>query len=96
MALTAVNDVEILEKVKSALGINGDYQNDTLSVYIEEVKAYMRAGGVSLDVINSTLAVGAICRGVADLWNYGASTAEFSTYFIQRVTQLAYEDGGGE
>ena len=94
MALTTVNDDELLMKVKNALGITGDYQNDTLSIYIDEVKEYMKAGGVPVDVVNSTLAVGAICRGVADLWNYGAGNTEFSTYFLQRVTQLAYEGGG--
>ena len=91
MALAAVSDVEILEIVKSALGITGDYQNDTLSIYISGVKEYMIAGGVQIDVVNSTLAVGAICRGVADLWNYGAGNTNFSAYFMQRVTQLAYE-----
>ena len=94
MALTTVNDDELLMKVKNALGITGDYQNDTLSIYIDEVKEYMKGGGVPVDVVNSTLAVGAICRGVADLWNYGAGNTEFSTYFLQRVTQLAYEGGG--
>lgn len=94
MALTTVSDAEILEKVKNALGITGDYQNDTLSIYINEVKEYMKAGGVSNEVVNSTLAVGAISRGVSDLWNYGAGEAKFSTYFMERVTQLAYEGGG--
>lgn len=96
MTLTTVSDAEILEKVKSALGVTGEYQNETLSLYISDVKNYMVAGGVPIDVVNSTLAVGAICRGVADLWNYGAGNTEFSTYFIQRITQLAYENGGGE
>lgn len=96
MALTTVSDAELLTKVKSALGITGDYQNNTLSIYIDDVKEYMKAGGISVEVANSTLAVGAICRGVADLWNYGAGDAEFSKYFMQRVTQLAYETGGGE
>lgn len=94
MALTTVSDAEILEKIKSALGVTGNYQDDTLNVYITDVKEYMKAGGVPVDVVNSTLAVGAISRGVVDLWNYGAGDAEFSTYFMQRVTQLAYERGG--
>lgn len=95
MTLTMVNDAELLTKVKSALGITGDYQNDTLTIYINDVKEFMKAGGVSVEVANSTLSIGAICRGVADLWNYGAGDAEFSKYFIQRVAQLAYENGGG-
>lgn len=99
MALTTVSDAEILAKVKSALGIGGDYQNDTLSIYISDVKDFMIAGGVSTNVVNSTLAVGAICRGVSDIWNYGSGNTEFSLYFKQRVTQLAFmkvEESGGE
>lgn len=93
MALTTVSDAELLEKVKSALGITGNYQDSTLTIYINDVKEYMKAGGVPIAVIESTLAVGAISRGVADLWNYGAGNTEFSTYFMQRVTQLAFEGG---
>ena len=94
-----MTDAELLAKVKNALGITGDYQNDTLTVYIGEVKEYMRAAGVHESVLASSASVGAICRGVSDLWNYGAG-AEFSTYFKERVIQLAYtlpeESGGGE
>lgn len=90
-----MTDAELLAKVKSALGITGDYQNDTLTIYIDDVREYMRAAGVRETVLNSTVAVGAICRGVADIWNYGSGT-EFSTYFMQRVAQLAYTQEGGE
>lgn len=96
--MAAIDDTTLLTKVKSALGITGDYQNDTLNVYIDDVKAYMKAAGVNELVINSAVSIGAISRGVADLWNYGAGNAKFSEYFIQRVTQLVYTEpeGGGE
>lgn len=84
--------VDILKKVKSALGISGDYLNDTLEVYIDETKAFMKSAGVSEIVVESEKATGAICRGVADLWNYGSGEAKLSEYFIQRVTQLALEE----
>lgn len=92
--MAAISDAELLSKVKSALGITGDYQNDTLQIYIDDVKEYMRAAGVNALVLNSTASIGAICRGVADLWNYGAGEAEFSAYFRERVIQLVYETGG--
>ena len=91
-----MTDAELLASVKDALGITGDYQDKTLTIYIGDVKEYMRAAGVKDAVLNSSAAVGAICRGVSDVWNYGAGT-EFSAYFKERVMQLAYTDeGGGE
>lgn len=79
-----------LDLVKKALGITGEYQDDTLKIYIDEVKAYMVSAGVSEAVINSTVSAGVIARGVTDLWSYGSGTGKLSDYFYQRVTQLAY------
>ena len=79
-----------LDKVKSALGITSNYQDTTLEIYIDEVKAYMRDAGVSTDVINSELSAGVIARGVTDLWNYNGGAGKLSDYFYQRVSQLAY------
>lgn len=81
---------EQLELVKKALGITGEYHNDTLKIYIDEVKAYMVSAGVSEAVINSTVSAGVIARGVTDLWNYGAGAGKLSDYFYQRVGQLVY------
>ena len=79
-----------LDKVKSALGITGTYQDATLTIYIDEVKAYMKDAGVSIDVLNSELSAGVIARGVTDLWNYNGGAGKLSDYFYQRVSQLAY------
>ena len=89
--MAAMTDAEILTEVKNALGITGNYQDATLNIYIGDVKEYMKAAGVKPLVLNSTAAIGAICRGVSDIWNYGAGT-EFSTYFTQRVIQLVYTE----
>ena len=80
---------DILEKVKSALGITGNYQDGTLQIYIDEVKDYMISAGVSESVVNSDMSAGVISRGVIDLWNYGSSGGKLSEYFYQRVTQLS-------
>lgn len=77
----------VLEDVKKALGITGEYQDETLSFYIRDVKDYMRDAGVHETVINSQSSLGAIARGVCDLWNYG--NGRFSSYFYQRVIQLS-------
>ncbi len=89
---------EILEAVKDRLGITGSYQDKTLEGYILDVKAFLSDAGVKKDVIESDAALGAISRGVSDLWNYGAGNAEFSTYFMQRAIQLCYkkEDVGDD
>lgn len=87
--MAAITESDLLAKVKSGLGITGTYQDDTLSIYISDVKEYLRDGGVSEDLVNDTAAIGVISRGVADLWNYGSGDAQLSTYFMQRAAQLA-------
>lgn len=74
----------MLDDVKNALGITGDYQNATLTQYINEVKAYLIDAGVPEAKITS----GIVSRGVADLWNYGAGDGKLSPYFMNRATQL--------
>lgn len=85
-----MTDAELLKQVKQALNIGGSYQDETLKIYIEEVKAYMIGAGVNEKEINKY--VGVISRGVADLWNYGSGDAKLSNYFMQRVTQLALKN----
>lgn len=83
-----MTDAELLAKIKNGLGITGTYQDATLTVYVDEVKAFMLSAGVKASVINSPAAVGCIMRGVADLWNYGSGNASLSQYFTQRLIQL--------
>lgn len=86
-----MTDLELLTKIKNGLGITGDFQNDTLQVYIDEVKAFMKSAGVKESVIQDEKSVGCIMRGVADLWNYGSGDAELSSYFKMRLLQLKVE-----
>ncbi len=88
-----MNDAELLFQIKNGLGITGDYQDATLTVYIDEVKAFLRSAGVPDGVIASPASVGLILRGVADLWNYGAGNAKLSDYFKLRLVQLMQERG---
>lgn len=81
---------ERLAKVKTALGMNGsDYQDETLSVYIDEVVEFMVSAGVQRAVAESAAAVGCIAVGVNDLWNYSSGGVRFSEYFKNRVVQLS-------
>lgn len=84
-------EVTLLTKIKNGLGITGSYQDATLTVYVDEVKAFMRSAGVPEAVIESEASVGCIMRGVADLWNYGSGNASLSKYFVQRMLQLKEE-----
>ena len=84
-------DFDVLTSVKNALGITGDYQDNTLNQYITEVKEYLIDAGVPEAVVNSEKAAGVISRGVSDLWNY--DTGKLSDYFYQRVSQLSYQVG---
>lgn len=86
-----LDDNDILREVKKALGIGGTYQDETLLIYIDEVKEYLEDAGVDNRIINSNKAIGIICRGVSDLWNYGSGNAKLSLYFMQRATQLSYK-----
>lgn len=85
-------EIDILQKVKDATGISDAYQNATLNVYIEEVKQFLLDAGLKQTTVNSASAVGVICRGVMDMWNYGAGEAKFSKYFIQRAIQLLLKE----
>lgn len=75
----------ILDKVKSALGITGSYQDNTIIVYIDEVTEYLKSAGVDDKLLNSESISGVIARGVSDLWN---GEGRFSPYFYERVIQL--------
>ena len=87
-SLTPITDAELLSKIKSTLNINGEHFDETLKLHMEEVKGYLSSAGVTADVLGSTLAVGCISRGVADLWNYGNGDTKLSEYFYQRAAQL--------
>lgn len=75
----------LLDDVKSALGITGDYQNDTIQIYFDEVIDYLVSAGVK----ESNITKGIVARGVSDLWNYGTGEGKLSEYFYQRAKQLA-------
>lgn len=74
-----------LDNVKNALNITGDYQDNTLKVYFDEVVAFLVDAGVA----ESNITSGIVARGIADLWNYGGAEGKLSQYFCQRAAQLA-------
>ena len=89
--MAQLTTAERLAKVKTALGIGGDYQNETLTIYIDEVIAEMIAAGVKKEVAESAAAVGCIACGVNDLWNYSSGGVKHSEYFNRRLVQLSMQ-----
>ncbi len=76
-----------LSEVKNALGITGDFQDDTLQVYFDEVIEFLVDAGVA----ESNISNGLVARGVSDLWNYGSGAGRLSQYFLRRAAQLSYK-----
>lgn len=87
-----MTDAAILNGVKSALGVTGNFMDTTISLYIDEVTDYMTNAGVNAALI--TASVGVIARGVNDLWNNNAGNGKLSPYFYDRVSQLVLKSGG--
>jgi len=79
---------ELLNRVKTGLGITGDYQDEIIMLYIDEAKQYMANAGVPKSTIDSAVSVGTIIRGVSDLWDYGSGSTGLSPYFKERCIQL--------
>lgn len=91
-----MNDLEILSKVKRAMGISGDYQDDLLEIYITSVMDFMKNAGVSDSAMRDKRSVAVITRGVIDLWGYSSGKGKFSTLFIEMVGQLRMTRGKEE
>lgn len=77
-----------LADVKTAIGVTGEYQDDLLQIYVDEVVDFLKDAGVK----ESHITTGVVSRGVLDLWNYGAGNGRLSTYFKERAAQLAYKN----
>ena len=74
-----------VEDIKTALGITGTYLDNTITLYMDEVKGYLLDAGVKEENITR----GIMARGVSDLWNLGAGDGKLSSYFHERAAQLA-------
>lgn len=85
-----MTETDILNSVKVALGITGDFQDATLKIYMYEVLQYLADAGVSAEKLMEPSIQGVVARGVSDLWNYGSSGGKLSEYFMQRVVQLRH------
>lgn len=83
-------DTDLLEKVKQMIGLTGTHQDDHIQCYIDDIKQYLLDGGVKQEIVESPSSVGAIARGVSDLYFDG----QLSNYFKERAIQLAIKGVG--
>lgn len=79
----------MLEKVKKSLGITGNYQDDIIQGWIDEIKQLMIDGGIAPSIVNDENSAGVIARGIDDVY---FQKSNLSTYFWQRATQLALKE----
>lgn len=86
-------DETILVKVKNAMGITGEYLDNTIAIFIDEVVLYMETAGMSDAMISAS--AGLVARGVADLWNNSAGNGQFSPYFYDGVAQRVLKSKTG-
>ena len=88
--MTQLTAAERLVKVKYALygNADGNYNDEQLSVFIDEVIDELICAGVKEEVAQSAAAVGCISIGVNDLWNYTSGGVKHSEYFYRRLVQL--------
>lgn len=87
-----MDEAKLLNDVKTALGITGTYQDETIKIYMYEVLEYLSDAGVSAEIITSPSVTGVVVRGVSDLWNYGSTGGKLSDYFMQRVIQMRHRN----
>ena len=85
-----MSDTLLLDNVKKGLLITGDYQDEALEIYIDDVVEFLISAGVNETVANSNVSLGVIVRGVSDLM----STGVLSSYFFHRLGQLVYTSEG--
>lgn len=78
-----------LSSVKEAIGLTGDYQDNTIQLWIDEAVGFLKDAGVA----EKNITTGIVARGVLDLWNYGAGDGKLSEYFVQRAAQLSMKRG---
>ena len=50
----------MLEKVKECLGITGNYQDDIIQGWIDEIKQLMIDGGIAPSIVNDEKSAGVI------------------------------------
>lgn len=93
--MSQLTAAERLKKVKIALyGADaGNFNDEQLTFYIDEIIEELIDGGVKRSVAESTAAVGCIVIGINDIWNYTSGGVKHSPQFNNRLIQLSKKRG---
>lgn len=83
-----MSDNTLLSKVKATLLIKGEFHDEMLKNYIDEVVCFLKSAGVKIAKDTESVIAGVVTKGVSDLWTQG----KLSDYFFQRAMQLKTED----
>lgn len=79
---------KLLNKIKKSLRITGSFQDDVLLELISQVKEDMIGMGVKPEIVDSTVSIGAIAKGVWDKDNLH----EYSNDFEKQIIRLREKD----
>ena len=83
-----MSDAELLAKVKTGLGLSGEYADNTISIKMLAVKQYMVNAGVTTEQVETELGIVTLTVGVNDLWNLTSGEVKLSFAFDILMTQL--------
>lgn len=87
-----MEEYKYLEKIKKAIGIEGDFQDNTLKILVAEVIEDMIDSGVNRTIAMSEKAIGTVAIGLNDIWTNTSGKVVHSPYFTERCIKLSYED----
>ena len=91
-----MDDTTLVNELKKRLSITDNYHDEMLLTFANDTKDYLKAGGVSSELLESDKALGILARGVIDLWNNTPSGGSFSPVFLQRAVQMIAESEAEE
>ena len=91
---------ELLDKVMVGLDKIPPHLRDTIRIHMDDILLDMIDSGVPTTLIDlekdfiDRKCLGAVVRGVADVWNHGNSDTKVSEYYRQRVDKLRGKSHG--
>ena len=90
-----IEPAQLLERVKKTNNITGEFHNDRVMEYINDVKRFMAGADVPAAVLDSDKVVGLIAMGVDSLMETGAISPYVQSRIIQeRLTEDTEEASG--
>lgn len=89
-----ISNEQLLQEVKKANNITGEYQDNRVLASINDVKRSMAQAGVHAAVLDSDAVVGLIAMGVENLMESGVLSDYVMSRIIQERLTPAPEEGG--